>query len=1138
MRILIGGVTLLALLVVGLLVAPSFIDWGKYKQQGQEQIKNLTGYDVIIDGDFSLAFLPAPHVNAKNVRVINPAVSDDPIAAFEALSVSVALMPLLKGAVQVSDVELIKPVIDLRVDSAGKGNWLSPEVEAMLNAKGEQQAREPSSNTTAVSFDEITIEKGAFRFADAAKGSVTEINDIDLELEADSLTGPFDVEGAAVFAGKPITFDAEIGELDDEAQSALLKLEAEQEPYAISYNGIFAYAAPFEAQGEIDIRADDVPGLGQALALTGNLAATPEAASVKGASLKVGDYAFAGAAEIGLKPMNVKAEFASDDVVNLDRLLPKSEDSKGGDLTAVLDILPKTITLPQDANGSVALKVGGVVFNKEQFQGVNFTASKQGRSFEGKAEIANLPGNGPAVIRGDLAFSDVSASSSGAQVFSDPTLNIRVQANSQNTGALVKALSGQTGIPVISQTKIGKFDLNAAAVPGRLTLKESVVNLDDLKLSLAGSMKRGEQGRALLGVDVQANALNFDDFTGKKQEGAAEAGGSPTDALQALSLPFDVDFDVAVNDAVMNGQSITGLQAVGSLRPDTLSLTKLGASDFGGASFNVSGKVGSLKALSGLDLTVQARASDPYKVAKTFDVDTAAWPQNIGAVAVNTKASGSLTALNTQTNVNAFGGDFVLQGAVQNPLTALSFSDLALQIKHSNMAQLLSNVGASAPEYASFQKPIDFYTKLDTDGKITTLSGIKATFAGTNMNGSLRYDGSAAKPSVSGDLKFGRLELVSARGGKASGSGASAGASGTASSGGASASSGGGKWSSDPLDTGFLHAVNADFNVAAESLLYEKWDLKSPSLKVTLKDGTLNVSDLKAGVFNGQIAMTAKMASASPTAPLSLETQAGITDVNIGSLAYALSGTRRIQADGTASLSVTAAGQGGSQKALVSSLNGNAKLNGSNVVMKGFDLAGLASALLDSNKPVERIQQIVGASTSSGQTAFDTVNGMYSINSGVVNIDSMVMDGPEAKIVSTGNADLPRWYLDTSHTISLKNAPGVEPFDVAIKGSLNNPANTFGKGLFQTYYQQKLQEKIMEKAPDLLGDDVTGKLKKFGILPQARDTQNTAPAPANNNTAPSSSQDGSGGQQQQQAPKTKEQQQQEAIEGVIKGLFQ
>jgi len=185
-----------------------------------------------------------------------------------------------------------------------------------------------------------------------------------------------------------------------------------------------------------------------------------------------------------------------------------------------------------------------------------------------------------------------------------------------------------------------------------------------------------------------------------------------------------------------------------------------------------------------------------------------------------------------------------------------------------------------------------------------------------------------------------------------------------------------------------------------------------------------------------------------------------------------------------------------------------------------------------------RVQQLVNASSSGGETAFDTVKGDYGIANGVVSINSMALDGPAAEIVSTGNADLPRWYIDTKHTITLKKAKEVDPFDVVIKGPLDNPGNTFGKGIFDTYLNEKLGEKLNELIGDKVGSDVSDALQKFGILPPSK--KKAAPAPVNDNTTGEAAPVEQPVQQEQQAPaqKTPEQEAQEAIEGVIKGLFQ
>src|SRR5690606_7362637 len=132
---------------------------------------------------------------------------------------------------------------------------------------------------------------------------------------------------------------------------------------------------------------------------------------------------------------------------------------------------------------------------------------------------------------------------------------------------------------------------------------------------------------------------------------------------------------------------------------------------------------------------------------------------------------------------------------------------------------------------------------------------------------------------------------------------------------------------------------------------YGTWDMKAPSLNVTLQNGVLEIRDLKAGLFDGGVAGDIGLSSAAKGGPLNVKSSMQVTNINLGALAYALSGSRRIEAEGDVSLKFDVAGSGASQSAIISSLSGKADLEGRKVIMKGFDLAALATALMDSNKP-------------------------------------------------------------------------------------------------------------------------------------------------------------------------------------------
>jgi len=239
------------------------------------------------------------------------------------------------------------------------------------------------------------------------------------------------------------------------------------------------------------------------------------------------------------------------------------------------------------------------------------------------------------------------------------------------------------------------------------------------------------------------------------------------------------------------------------------------------------------------------------------------------------------------------------------------------------------------------------------------------------------------------------------------------------------------------------------------------------------------VSDLKAGVFGGNATLNTTVNAS----PVSIDLTSNMTGIDLEKLAGALSNSNKLKAKGDVSFKVDIKGTGNSSRALVSSLNGNSNIDGKNITLEGFDLAKIAQGLSTGQKFTSSIQSFASGALQGGQTQFDTLDGDYDISNGVVQISKMVLDGPSAVINSTGQADLPKWYIDVDNMISLKGVEDFDPINIEIKGSISNPG-TFGKDVLQDYLRQRLQRKLGDKLPDLLGDDVTDKLQQFGILPQ------------------------------------------------------
>src|SRR5882757_947516 len=97
-KILIGGGGFIGILIVVLLVAPSFFDLNKYKPELVAQVKKATGRDLVLDGPVTLSLLPVPAVGVSGVRFMNmPGAKNPDMVEVKSITVKPSLLALLGG---------------------------------------------------------------------------------------------------------------------------------------------------------------------------------------------------------------------------------------------------------------------------------------------------------------------------------------------------------------------------------------------------------------------------------------------------------------------------------------------------------------------------------------------------------------------------------------------------------------------------------------------------------------------------------------------------------------------------------------------------------------------------------------------------------------------------------------------------------------------------------------------------------------------------------------------------------------------------------------------------------------------------------------------------------------------------------
>jgi len=207
-RILIAVAAVLVLLAGGVLAAPEFIDWNRYRGAISAQVEQVVGHPVIIAGDIDFAVLPQPALSASGVHIVNPDGATAPdLVSVAAMEIRVAFLPLLRGDIQIREVVLINPVVELEILPNGQANWM------VITADGAQGASPfPVGLAQGLSFDSFITRNATITFRDTAKGIVETFNEVNAEITADSVAGPYFAKGGFSLRGIPFAFNFASGD--------------------------------------------------------------------------------------------------------------------------------------------------------------------------------------------------------------------------------------------------------------------------------------------------------------------------------------------------------------------------------------------------------------------------------------------------------------------------------------------------------------------------------------------------------------------------------------------------------------------------------------------------------------------------------------------------------------------------------------------------------------------------------------------------------------------------------------------------------------------------------------------------------------------------------------------------------------
>lgn len=1140
-RVLLVIVAALAVFAGILVALPSFIDWNKYRSQIVAQMGEATGHYYDIGGGLSLAILPFPHVAVEKLSIA-PAKGEEPLASIERADVSVALMPLFKGKVDVSSVSLVKPDIRLSIAADGTPSWMTPVLKEKM-AKKDVAAGDSSQVAESVALNNIRIKDGAFKFTDKRSGKTYELKDIDVALHADTLRGPFNAEGSFEYNGQAVKADVKTGKIAAGADSIALQIAAKAGEASLNWSGVVAFKDGIEIQGETAL---DAGSAGALAALAGGKAAagyekplslrgilTASASRVAFQNMKLSYAGMSGTGSFSVDNISggqipvIAADLSMDGPVDLVDLMPPAAPAKEK------RFMPESITLPQELGAKIAFSAPAVSYAGKSFTDVRSSITYSGKTLSYDASAA-MPGRGSGTGSGTLSFGGMSKSAqTEAVTLSDPVLsyNFSFQAD-----RVEEALKGFVAAPQLN----GKVSAKGKGklTPKRVSVDESVVNAGGIAATVGAAYTPGQ--RDMVKLSVSAAPVDLDKFIPPADP---KAKGSLQDTLAKFSLPFDLDATWALEQAKFRGRDYDRLAGHAVMTGKALKISALEVKDAKGNAMTAAGGIGDIAALKDIDISIQGSTPDAPALIAEATGKPASLPEGVKAGDIVAAFKGQPEKLDFTANLKAMNGTLDVSGVLADALSAPAVGALTVRLKHPNYVDLARLFMPDFKSGVAIKKSLDVFASLKRDGAVYTVSELQADVGPAQLTGAVTADLSGAKPSIAAKIQAGDLPLDELLGHDVRHKGAVQ----------SQPLRGQGqesRWSRAPMNNEWMHKFNFKVEGTAKSFSYGPWELANAGFDIRLQDGVLTVSQVDGSMYGGQVAMSGKAVSTAPSSPLTVDGKTTLQNVSLADFVESFSGSKLVKARGTVSVDAAVETEGNSPMTLISALGGKGSVEGNNLVFEGFDLARLSRSLAQPPGGLkEGLSSILDASMSGGSTKFDTLSSAFTINKGEVDINELELAGPDATVSSPGRVNLPLWTIDMESTIQVSEPKDAPALKVVFKGPLDNPGQTFAKGAMDNYVRSligaKVQDALINKLQDKKALEGEGGQLLQGIIggltgqpvkqPQQQSQQpQQAPAPE---AVPVQEQQAAP-QQVQPAPQPQEQQKKITPEDVFQGVLQ
>jgi len=225
-------VSLVAVVIAVLLIAPAFIDIQDYKPEIEAFVSEKAGRPFKIGDDLSLSLFPWIGVSLSEAHLGNTSgFAEKDFVAVKSFEIRVKLLPLLSKDIQLKRFILDEPKITLIRNKSGKVNWALPD-DAREKATAEKTtkaskapAAEAGLPIKDLTVGELSIKNGSVIWIDHTTAARKEITAVSLSLQDVSLERPVRLSFSAMLDNQPLSVDGTVGPVGKDFKQATIPVD-------------------------------------------------------------------------------------------------------------------------------------------------------------------------------------------------------------------------------------------------------------------------------------------------------------------------------------------------------------------------------------------------------------------------------------------------------------------------------------------------------------------------------------------------------------------------------------------------------------------------------------------------------------------------------------------------------------------------------------------------------------------------------------------------------------------------------------------------------------------------------------------------------------------------------------------------